>query len=156
MVPLALGTQTGGSVIRPAAYNGAFAIKPSFGSINYGQGYLTSSYEGMNATLRKRLSHNVIFNVAYTFGHAISVADSFDFSPMDSWNQKLDKGSTGTPQRLTASFIYSVPYLTSIPKAAQYVTNGWQMSGVFIFDDCQHQTCRQQCNHTGDDRSVRF
>ncbi len=33
MVPLALGTQTGGSVIRPAAYCGAFAIKPSFGSI---------------------------------------------------------------------------------------------------------------------------
>jgi len=34
MVPLALGTQTGGSVIRPAAYCGAFAVKPSFGSIN--------------------------------------------------------------------------------------------------------------------------
>jgi Asp-tRNA(Asn)/Glu-tRNA(Gln) amidotransferase A subunit family amidase len=33
MVPLALGTQTGGSVIRPAAYCGAYAIKPSFGSI---------------------------------------------------------------------------------------------------------------------------
>jgi len=34
MVPLALGTQTGGSVIRPAAYCGAFAVKPSFGAIN--------------------------------------------------------------------------------------------------------------------------
>ena len=34
MAPLALGTQTGGSVIRPAAYCGAFAVKPSFGSIN--------------------------------------------------------------------------------------------------------------------------
>ncbi len=34
MVPLSLGTQTGGSVIRPAAYCGAVAIKPSFGSIN--------------------------------------------------------------------------------------------------------------------------
>jgi Asp-tRNA(Asn)/Glu-tRNA(Gln) amidotransferase A subunit family amidase len=34
MVSAALGTQTGGSVIRPAAYCGAFAIKPSFGSIN--------------------------------------------------------------------------------------------------------------------------
>src|SRR5690349_16152146 len=36
MVPLALGTQTGGSVIRPAAYCGAYACKPSFGSINRG------------------------------------------------------------------------------------------------------------------------
>ena len=34
MVPAALGTQTGGSVIRPAAYCGAAALKPSFGSIN--------------------------------------------------------------------------------------------------------------------------
>lgn len=34
MAPLALGTQTGGSVIRPASYCGTFAVKPSFGSIN--------------------------------------------------------------------------------------------------------------------------
>src|ERR671922_2102801 len=34
MVPLALGTQTGGSVIRPAAYCGSWAIKPSFRAIN--------------------------------------------------------------------------------------------------------------------------
>lgn len=31
MVPLALGTQTGGSIIRPASYCGVAAIKPSFG-----------------------------------------------------------------------------------------------------------------------------
>ena len=30
MIPLALGTQTGGSVIRPASYCGVAAIKPSF------------------------------------------------------------------------------------------------------------------------------
>src|SRR5260221_169851 len=33
MWALALGTQTGGSVIRPAAYRGAFAIKPNLGGI---------------------------------------------------------------------------------------------------------------------------
>jgi Asp-tRNA(Asn)/Glu-tRNA(Gln) amidotransferase A subunit family amidase len=34
MAPLALGTQTAGSVIRPAAFCGVVAIKPSFGSIS--------------------------------------------------------------------------------------------------------------------------
>jgi len=34
MVPLALGTQTGGSTIRPAAYCGVVGCKPSFCSIN--------------------------------------------------------------------------------------------------------------------------
>lgn len=33
MVPLALGTQTAGSVIRPASFCGVVAVKPSFGSI---------------------------------------------------------------------------------------------------------------------------
>lgn len=35
MVPLAIGTQTGGSVIRPAAYCGVFGYKPSFGHISF-------------------------------------------------------------------------------------------------------------------------
>jgi Asp-tRNA(Asn)/Glu-tRNA(Gln) amidotransferase A subunit family amidase len=30
MIPLALGTQTGGSVIRPASFCGTAAIKPSY------------------------------------------------------------------------------------------------------------------------------
>ncbi len=34
MVPLAIGTQTSGSVLRPAAYCGVVGFKPSFGSIS--------------------------------------------------------------------------------------------------------------------------
>ena len=34
MIPLAIGTQTGGSVIRPGAFCGVIAMKPSFNTIN--------------------------------------------------------------------------------------------------------------------------
>ncbi len=35
MVPLALGTQTGGSTIRPAAFCGVYALKPTWGSVPF-------------------------------------------------------------------------------------------------------------------------
>ena len=42
MVPAAIGTQVGGSIIRPAAYCGNFALKPSQGGINRGERQATS------------------------------------------------------------------------------------------------------------------
>src|SRR5690606_12373763 len=42
MVPAAIGTQVGGSIIRPAAYCGNFALKPTQGAINRGERQSTS------------------------------------------------------------------------------------------------------------------
>ena len=42
MVPAAIGTQVGGSIIRPAAYCGNFALKPTQGGINRGERMATS------------------------------------------------------------------------------------------------------------------
>jgi Asp-tRNA(Asn)/Glu-tRNA(Gln) amidotransferase A subunit family amidase len=50
MVPAALGTQVGGSVIRPAAYCGTLALKPTQGGINRGERQATSqSTTGVHA-----------------------------------------------------------------------------------------------------------
>ena len=37
MVPVCIGTQVGGSVVRPASYCGNWALKPTFGAINRGE-----------------------------------------------------------------------------------------------------------------------
>lgn len=42
MVPAAIGTQVGGSIIRPAAYCGNFALKPTQGGLNRGERLATS------------------------------------------------------------------------------------------------------------------
>lgn len=42
MVPCAIGTQVGGSIIRPAAYCANFALKPTQGGINRGERQATS------------------------------------------------------------------------------------------------------------------
>ena len=42
MVPATIGTQVGGSIIRPASYCGNFALKPTQGAINRGERQATS------------------------------------------------------------------------------------------------------------------
>jgi len=50
MVPAAIGTQVGGSIIRPAAYCGNIALKPTQGAINRGERQATSmSTHGVHA-----------------------------------------------------------------------------------------------------------
>ena len=50
MVPAAIGTQVGGSIIRPAAYCGNVALKPTQGGINRGERQTTSmSTHGVHA-----------------------------------------------------------------------------------------------------------
>ncbi|MEQ9171808.1 MAG: amidase [Rhodospirillales bacterium] len=51
MVPLAIGSQTGGSMLRPASFNGVYGLKPTFGTI---------SRAGMSP-LSRRLDHPGVF-----------------------------------------------------------------------------------------------
>lgn len=53
MVPLAVGTQTGGSVIRPAAFCGIVGFKPSYGLISrYGVRQLADSFDTVGTFAR--------------------------------------------------------------------------------------------------------
>jgi amidase len=53
MVPLAIGTQTGGSVIRPASYCGIYAIKPTYGQLSFsGVRHLAESFDTLGVMAR--------------------------------------------------------------------------------------------------------
>ncbi|MEA2935609.1 MAG: hypothetical protein QOD74_2255 [Variibacter sp.] len=53
MVPLAIGTQTGGSVIRPASYCGIYGLKPTFGVFSFsGVRHLAESFDTLGCMAR--------------------------------------------------------------------------------------------------------
>lgn len=61
MVPVAIGSQLVGSVLRPASYNGNWALKPTFGAINRGErlGY-SQSHIGIHANSAQDLWETAI------------------------------------------------------------------------------------------------
>ncbi len=82
MVPLALGTQTNGSVVRPASFCGVFGLKPSFGLISR-SGVLTQSPPLDTPGVFARSLEDLAL--------AADVLGAFD--PADIWMYPRSKGS---------------------------------------------------------------
>ncbi|MEI2418426.1 amidase [Orrella sp. JC864] len=73
MVPLALGSQLVGSVLRPASYNGNWALKPTYGAINRGErlGY-SQSHVGIHANAMQDMwqaAYEIVKRVGGDPGH---------------------------------------------------------------------------------------
>jgi len=74
MVPLAIGSQTGGSVLRPASFTGVYGLKPTFGTI---------SRHGMSP-ISQRLDHPGIYaNSPNDIKLVASVILSYDDKDLD-------------------------------------------------------------------------
>ena len=74
MIPLAIGSQTGGSVLRPASFTGILGLKPTFGTI---------SRSGMSP-ISERLDHPGIYaNSIDDIGLVASVILSYDKKDLD-------------------------------------------------------------------------
>ena len=69
MVPLALGTQTAGSLTRPAAYCGVVAFKPSFGGINRAGAKPLSDTLDTVGTLARSVPDAALFAAALSGRH---------------------------------------------------------------------------------------
>lgn len=77
MVPLALASQTGGSIIRPASYCGIFGYKPSFGLLpRTGVLKTTDTLDSIGFMARSIADLRLIFEVCRVRGHNYPVSDA--------------------------------------------------------------------------------
>ncbi len=92
MVPLAFGTQTGGSTIRPGAYCGIVAYKPSFGAINCaGLKHLAESLDTIGVMGRTvedcaLLTQAVTLRPMPNFSNVLKMAPRIGFCRTSRWN----------------------------------------------------------------------
>ncbi|MFM7083483.1 MAG: amidase [Hyphomicrobium sp.] len=89
-VPLALGTQTAGSIIRPASYCGVIGFKPTFGKISLaGVLYQSPPLDTLGCFARSiedvRLILSVLFGKIINTNHAKKSAFRLAFLKTESW-----------------------------------------------------------------------
>jgi hypothetical protein len=109
-------------------------LNSSFGSIDYGQSNGASTYTGGNFSVKKRFSHGLDFQAAYTVGKAKDTASSYGrgLNMVDIYNLKLNYGLSNFDVRhkVAASFVYDLPG----PKTGFLgrLAGGWQTGAVII------------------------
>ncbi|HEY7306445.1 MAG TPA: carboxypeptidase regulatory-like domain-containing protein [Bryobacteraceae bacterium] len=109
-------------------------INSSFAGIGYGQARGSSFYNGANVSLRKRYSHGLDLQVAYTYGKAIDTSSSFGLglNVVDANNLNAERGLADfdVRQKLALSLLYETPRLHG--NAFFSFLSAWELGAVTI------------------------
>lgn len=115
-------------------------VDPRLFSLQYQEQRASADFNSLQITLNKRFSRGLLFEMNYTYAHAIGEPFSyFDLgSHQNARNLNADIGnlSEDVPQRFVADEVYSLPFgrgeafASSISPLANAFLGGWQLGGV--------------------------
>ncbi|MFY0611103.1 MAG: amidase [Hyphomicrobiaceae bacterium] len=129
-VPLALGTQTGGSVIRPASFNGVYGLKPTLGWIPRG-GVLMQSHTLDTVGVYGRSLDDIAL-----IGDVLSVHDPDDLHSFAGSRASLRDVSQHQPQSPPRfAFLKTPAWDHAEPEAQQAIEKLAESLG----DQCRHE-----------------
>jgi len=110
---------------------------PNVGPIALSMSNGESIYHGLQVWLNRRYSDNLAFQVAYTWGHAISNVPltSFTTSTTDVYNFDLDRGDADLDRRhtLVANVVYVLPSAEHLGSIGNAILGNWQVNGIASF-----------------------
>jgi hypothetical protein len=104
-----------------------------------------SNYHGLQATLRKRVSHGLTFDLNYTWSKSSDNASTIENAARltgqiaDVFNKQNAYSLSGfdLQHQLTANWVYELPlgrgqrFGSTLPAALEHIIGGWQTSGIF-------------------------
>lgn len=106
---------------------------PGFGNVSFTRVDLVSSYNALQTSLRRRLSHGFSLNVNYTWSHALDQGGvAFGTAAQDDTNPRDAYGNADFDVRHLLQFDYTWE-LPAAPKLPGWLGNGWQINGMTVF-----------------------
>ena len=90
-------------------------------------------YNSMQMQFKKQFAKGGLFNIAYTYSHARTDANSYSYQPMDSYNLRGDWGPSSYNRNnvFVASYVYPLPFWRDAQQELyKKILGGWQVSGV--------------------------
>lgn len=109
-------------------------------------GIANSSYNALEASLRKRFSHGISFLGSYTWSHAIDDVSSFNIAGSSSIQVAGENDLAQNPRNLAAergpslfdarhrfvlSYQWSLPFFEHRQGWSKVALGGWQLNGIF-------------------------
>jgi hypothetical protein len=126
---------------------------PQFGSIMVTSNASDSVYHSMQATLRKRFGHGLLFNAGYTFSKVIDTYSTdfgTTFTPtstavLDSNNRRAERARANFDRKhlLSMTWIYDLPFgngqkwFNGSSKLLNALVGGWSIQGLNTFQSGQ-------------------
>jgi hypothetical protein len=110
---------------------------PFLGFINQISNSDYSNYNSLQVSLTKRMTHGLLFNVGYTYGHGLDNGslNRFGLNPENSQNLANEYASSDfdVRHRLTATATYNIPGI----KGFGQLLEGWQLNTIVTFATAQ-------------------
>jgi hypothetical protein len=124
----------------------------NYGILRQWENANNSAYNGLQASLKKQMSHNVLFNVNYTWSHAIDNGSSWhdaattaagaaggDGYSTDVNRPGLDRGNAifDVRQRIVINYVWQLPG-QNLHGALGSVAGGWSLNGIWAMQTGAH------------------
>lgn len=131
--------------------NGGFA-NSIYGNLRNWQNVVNSSYNSLQVTVKKQLSHGLLFNVNYTYSHTIDDGSTWHSGATtangaaagegyttDFTQPGLDRGNSlfDIRHRMVISYLYQLPG-QDLKGVMGAVLGGWSYNGVWSFQSGAH------------------
>jgi hypothetical protein len=125
---------------------------PNYGVLREWQNANNSIYNGLQLSVRKQMSHGVLFNVNYTYSHAIDNGSSWhdsatsaagsaggDGYSTDADHPGLDRGNAmfDIRHRLVLNYVWQLPG-QNMQGVLGKVIGGWSLNGIWSFQGGPH------------------